>query len=233
MVTVQAVPVQEPSVVAVATPLALSIRPESAEPQASDARAESTTSGLAHSAEPQVASAVNPAAVEAADATASVENPVAADAATPGTVSASFEVEDEYAHGDFAVPVHVEPGIGGEAMFDGEAHQRLPSVVAGSAQPGVDVGAHSSTELRDFLVGNDLGRFEDALRSLGAVNVEDLHELDEVGTLCPLQPSMRYSHASDTTDALRCAAQGDLADLGLRKLEVKRMQRALSKLGTV
>ena len=63
-------------------------------------------------------------------------------------------------------------------LSDGEAH--LPSVVAESAQPGVDVGAHSSTELRDFLVGNDLGQFEDALRSLGAVNVEDLHELDEV-----------------------------------------------------
>ena len=135
-------------------------------------------SGLAHSAEPQVASAVNPAAAEVVDATASVENPVAADAATPGTVSASFEVEDEYAHGDFAVPANAEPDIAGEAMSDGEAH--LPSVVAESAQPGVDVGAHSSTELRDFLVGNDLGQFEDALRSLGAVNVEDLHELDEV-----------------------------------------------------
>ena len=140
-----------------------------------------------------------------------------------GAVAASFAVEDD----GFDDPGDTDMG---NFSTDG-----FTVVVAGGASP-------HETGLQQFLEANDLAKFEGHLRSLGAVDVPDLHELDEVSH--PTRPASHspLSHSRSRTlstrtiisyylvppaPALCRSVQADMLDLGMKKLETKRMQRGL------
>ena len=109
-----------------------------------------------------------------------------------GTVAATFEVEDDEqdADAELALPrVHPVAEVGGGSSGDGDGDDD-------------DVGLRQSA-LTEFLAVHSLLQFETALRGLGAVCIDDLHEIssEELASEC-----------------------------GMRVLEVKRLRRCLSKI---
>jgi hypothetical protein len=169
-VTVQAVPVQATPVMAqavVATPLPV-VAQASASPLPAASAGSRTSNPLSignariapGGPSASVGSAAQPVMASAMPATAT------ATATAAVGVAATFEVEDD----DFAVD-DPEESSSSSATF---------STQWAAAPPGGGASPHSTTGLGQFLAANDLEKFEGALRSLGAVDVADLQELEEV-----------------------------------------------------
>jgi hypothetical protein len=182
-VTVQAVPVQATPVMAqavVATPLPV-VAQASASPLPAASAGSRTSNPLSignariapGGPSASVGSAAQPVMASAMPATAT------ATATAAVGVAATFEVEDD----DFAVD-DPEESSSSSATF---------STQWAAAPPGGGASPHSTTGLGQFLAANDLEKFEGALRSLGAVDVADLQELEEVrAPYAALQPCSLY-----------------------------------------
>lgn len=197
-VTVQAVPVQATPVMAqavVATPLPV-VAQASASPLPAASAGSRTSNPLSignariapGGPSASVGSAAQPVMASAMPATAT------ATATAAVGVAATFEVEDD----DFAVD-DPEESSSSSATFSTQWAAAPPGPGGGGASP------HSTTGLGQFLAANDLEKFEGALRSLGAVDVADLQELEEA----------------------------DMTELGMKMLEIKRMRRGLAAFNDV
>ena len=111
-----------------------------------------------------------------------------------GAVAASFEVEDDGID---------DPGDMDMSGFSTDSF----TVVVAAEEGGASPHAAPVTGLQQFLVANDLGKFEAELRSLGAVDVPDLHELDEVSAR-PTPLSLRgISHPFSTRNSRRISCR--------------------------
>lgn len=88
-------------------------------------------------------------------------------------MAATFEVEDDFD----------DPG-------DGTSSASTLPVASGGASP------HQQTNLTRFLQANQLGKFEGELRALGAVDVPDLYELDQVRAATTVRRQQPAFHLS-------------------------------------
>jgi len=131
---------------------------------------------------------------------------VASESAEVG-IAATFEVED-----DFDEP---------NAESFSTSTLAAPAVASPYRAP--------ESKLSEFLVANELGQFEEQLRVLGAVDVPDLRELEEVraattaSPVCGIQPGGGLSLRPGVV-----VAQEDMVRVGMKPLEIKRLRRGLA-----